>query len=289
MCETQDLQSALFVNGIESFRKRDMRPICSASNFGSTKESFYLTERTVVLYKTNGRAIMKEIEITTATASRVARGERTRQQILESAVDIASAEGLEGLTIGRLAQELEMSKSGLFAHFGSKEELQIATIEMARDIFVREIVDPSAAFGVGVVRLQAMLEMWLSYVERNIFKGGCFFAAAAAEFDSRPGAVRDLIMKLCRAWLNMIEGEVRQAQRLGHIHESIDATQLAFELHALAHGANWAYQLFSDKRAFARAREGIGRSLQESSTPEGSQLLQSSAGRVRKPATKRTK
>jgi len=258
---------------------------------------FHLTERTVVLYKTNGRAIqkihfgvnVKEIAITKAAVNRVARGERTRLQILEVAVDIASAEGLEGLTIGRLAQELQMSKSGLFAHFGSKEELQIATIEMARDIFVREIVDPSSEFGRGIGRLQAMLEMWLSYVERNIFKGGCFFAAAAAEFDSRPGAVRDLIMKLCRSWLNMIEGEVRQSQTLGHINESIDATQLAFELHALAQGANWAYQLFSDKRAFARAREGIKRSLQQSSLPAGQQLLQSSVGRAGKSASRRAK
>jgi AcrR family transcriptional regulator len=231
---------------------------------------------------------MKEIEISKA-AKRAPRGEQTRQEILETAVDIASAEGLEGLTIGRLAQELSMSKSGLFAHFGSKEELQIATIQTARDIFVREIVDPVSEIEKGIVRLQAMLEKWLSYVERRIFKGGCFFAAAAAEFDSRPGAIRDLVVKLSKSWLHMIEGEARQAQQVDQIDNELDATQLAFELHSLAHGANWAYQLFGDKRAFVRAREAINNRLQESATAAGLRLLQSGAGKPRKAAAKRVK
>lgn len=231
---------------------------------------------------------MKEIEISKA-AKRAHRGEQTRQEILETAVNIASAEGLEGLTIGRLAQELAMSKSGLFAHFGSKEELQIATIETARDIFVREIVDPLSEIEKGIARLQAMIEKWLSYVERRIFKGGCFFAAAAAEFDSRPGAIRDLIVKLSKSWLHMIEGEARQAQQVDQIDNQLDATQLAFELHALAHGANWAYQLFGDKRAFVRAREAINNRLRESATPAGLRLLQSDTGKAKKVAAKRTK
>lgn len=231
---------------------------------------------------------MKEIEIS-KIAKRAARGEQTRQEILETAVDIASAEGLEGLTIGRLAQELSMSKSGLFAHFGSKEELQIATIQTARDIFVREIIDPLSEIEKGIARLQTMLEKWLSYVERRIFKGGCFFAAAAAEFDSRPGAIRDLIVKLSKAWLGMIEGEARQAQHVDQIDSELDAAQMAFELHSIAHGANWAYQLFGDKRAFARSREAINHRLHEWATPAGLRLLQSSASKAKKAAAKRAK
>ncbi|HYG79697.1 MAG TPA: TetR/AcrR family transcriptional regulator, partial [Pyrinomonadaceae bacterium] len=122
--------------------------------------------------------------------ARRAHGERTRQAILEAAVHIASEEGLEGLTIGRLASELSMSKSGLFAHFGSKEELQLATVEAARAVFVREVVGPAFAAEKGLARLWKLCEVWLGYVEGEVFRGGCFFTAAAAEFDGRPGAVR---------------------------------------------------------------------------------------------------
>ena len=128
----------------------------------------------------------------TEMRGRAARGQRTREAILKTAVDVASAEGLEGLTIGRLAAELEMSKSGLFAHFGSKEELQLATIGAAREIFVDEVVRPAFENDPGLSRLWALLDSWLRYAEAGIFKGGCFFAAASAEFDGRPGPVRVL-------------------------------------------------------------------------------------------------
>jgi AcrR family transcriptional regulator len=152
--------------------------------------------------KTNVRAILARVTMSTATKqvsaghgnaaqARKARGDRTRQAILEAAVDIASAEGLEGLTIGRLASELSMSKSGLFAHFGSKEELQLATVEAARDIFIREVIRPSFTAAKGLTRLWKLCDVWLAYVRGEVFRGGCFFAAAAAEFDGRPGPVRD--------------------------------------------------------------------------------------------------
>src|SRR5215471_17440185 len=126
---------------------------------------------------------------------------KTRQEILRIAVDIASAEGLEGLSIGRLASELQMSKTGIFAHFGSKEQLQLATVDVAKQVFVEQIVQPALKHARGKVRLVAMLENWIGYVERIVFRGGCFFAAASAEFDSRPGAVRDVIANLTKAWL----------------------------------------------------------------------------------------
>ena len=136
-----------------------------------------------------------------AAKARKARGDRTRQAILEVAVDVASAEGLEGLTIGRLAAELSMSKSGLFAHFGSKEELQLATVEAARDIFIREVIRPSFEAGKGLARLWKLCDVWLAYVRSEVFRGGCFFAAAAAEFDGRPGLVRDRVAGIMKEWL----------------------------------------------------------------------------------------
>src|SRR5215470_11915451 len=126
---------------------------------------------------------------------------RTRSDILKVAVDIASAEGLEGLSIGRLASELSMSKTGIFAHFGSKEQLQLATVDTAKQVFVEQVVQSALQKPRGVPRLMTMLENWLGYVERIVFRGGCFFAAASAEFDSRPGLVRDQIAELTRSWL----------------------------------------------------------------------------------------
>src|SRR5262249_38739798 len=119
----------------------------------------------------------------------VAKGARTRDSILRVAVNLASVEGLEGLTIGRLADELKMSKSGLFAHFGSKEDLQLATVEMARRIFVEHVVQPALAEPEGMPRLWALCNGWLSHVENHVFQGGCFFTAASFEFDSRSGPV----------------------------------------------------------------------------------------------------
>jgi len=202
-----------------------------------------------------------------------ARGAKTRNEILQAAVHIASAEGLEGLTIGGLADELHMSKSGLFAHFGSKEELQLAVVAKARDIFVREVVEPAFKSERGLVRLLAMLDAWLDYVGRSVFRGGCFFMASAIEFDSRPGQVRDLIAGLSHSWLDAIENEARHAQTLGQLDSRVDASQLAFELHALGHAANWYYNIFQDKRAFDQARNGILDRLRQGATPSLLKLL----------------
>jgi AcrR family transcriptional regulator len=208
-----------------------------------------------------------------------ARGAKTREEILQAAVHIASEEGLEGLTIGRLADELHMSKSGLFAHFGSKEELQLAVVSKARDIFVREVVEPAYKRDRGLARLLAMIDEWLAYVGRNVFRGGCFFMSSAIEFDSRPGQVRDLIAELSRSWLDAIEQEARFAQALGQLDARVDAAQLAFELHALGHEANWCYNLFQDKRVFERARTGVLDRLRQGATPGLLSLLASKGSR----------
>jgi AcrR family transcriptional regulator len=186
-----------------------------------------------------------------------ASAETIRRKILRRAVDIASAEGLEGLSIGGLAEAMRMSKSGIFAHFGSKKELQLATVETAKDIFTQLVVAPAMGKARGVERLQAMLENWLRYVEKGVFSGGCFFFAASAEFDSRRGAVRNRIAELMQNWLRGLEHEIAYARKGGELASSIQPAQLAFELHACVQEANWAFKLFEEKSAIRLARRAI--------------------------------
>jgi AcrR family transcriptional regulator len=184
-----------------------------------------------------------------------AKSASTRTAILQRAVDLASAEGLEGLTIGRLANELRMSKSGLFAHFGSKEELQLATLGAAAERMFAEVIAPAQAEPEGAPRLLAYCERYIDCLERQVFAGGCFFAAAASEFDDRPGAVRDAIRDGVRAWLRELE---RQASLAG----AAEPAELAFEIYSLALGANACSRLLEEGSAFARARAAIERRLE---------------------------
>ena len=185
------------------------------------------------------------------------RGERTRQLILDTAAEIASAEGLEGLTIGRLATELDMSKSGLFAHFGSKEELQLATVLRAREIFVDAVFRPAMELPRGLARLHGLFQLWIDYADGKIFRGGCFFAAAATEFDSRPGPVRDAIAQAWKEWLFGLETAVKKAQELGELDPAVDPRQLAYELNAIATAANTYSQLLDDPEVWERTRRSV--------------------------------
>ena len=218
-------------------------------------------------------SVNKQLLKPAPSRGRKAQGEGTRKAILETAVHIASAEGLEGLTIGRLATDLSMSKSGLFAHFGSKEDLQVATVEAARSIFIREVIHPAFEGERGLLGLWRLCDAWLSYVESGVFRGGCFFAAVAAEFDGRPGPVRNRIAEIMKEWLATLRRSVAEAQTAGELSKEVDPTQMAFEFNALELGANWAFQLYGDKQAFARAREAILKSLHRQATPKGSLLL----------------
>jgi AcrR family transcriptional regulator len=184
-----------------------------------------------------------------------------RDAILNRAVDLASVEGLEGLTIGRLATELRMSKSGLFDHFGSKQDLQLATVERARAILWREVVEPAGAAEQGLPRLRALLEGYLAYLERDVLPGGCFLTAAATEFDGRPGPVRDAIAAAGRAWARELETQAELARAQGELPADTDPLQLVFELSAAPTRANLVYQLYGDRTAFARARTAIARLL----------------------------
>jgi AcrR family transcriptional regulator len=225
-----------------------------------------LPERTVVLYTR---------DLTAPSITRIQQGEETRQNILRLAVDVASTHGLESLSIGELSKELGMSKSGLFAHFGSKEDLQIATIEAAEEMFGKAIIKPAHAAAPGLGRLTNLLEGYIRYLEQPIFSGGCFFAAAAAEFDDQPGRVRDRIALSMRKWFGMIEAECRHAVEAGQLDPATDPEQLAFELEAFKHRANFGRRLMADQDAFERARRGIQNRLRSIVTPAGRPLLPS--------------
>ncbi|HYC81558.1 MAG TPA: TetR/AcrR family transcriptional regulator [Solirubrobacterales bacterium] len=180
-----------------------------------------------------------------ASAAAANKGERTREAILETAVELASAEGLEGLTIGRLAAELRMSKSGLFAHFGSKQELQLATVAAAGERFRAEVIEPARALPPGAERLRAIGNGYLDRV--NDYVGGCFWFAVTAEYDDRPGPVRDAIAAAMDAWLGLIAAEARAA---GHP----DPDRFAFEFYAAGLGANARFRLAGERRGFDYAR-----------------------------------
>jgi AcrR family transcriptional regulator len=185
----------------------------------------------------------------TGAASRT-KGERTRAAILERAVDLATVEGLEGLTIGRLAADLEMSKSGLFAHFGSKQELQLATVGAAAERFRATVIEPSLAAPDGAPRLRAMAERYLDYL--GTYAGGCFWGSTASEYDDRPGPVRDAIAATLDLWMAEL---IRQSTAAG----VADPDRYAFELYSVVMGANSRYRLTGDRGVFDLARASLAR------------------------------
>jgi AcrR family transcriptional regulator len=183
----------------------------------------------------------------------------TRRAILDRAVDVASREGLEGMTIGRLAGELSMSKAGVIGHFGSKQALQLAALEEASAIFVERVWRPVEHFEPGLPRLLAICEAWVGYLRDNCFAGGCFLTGTAAEFDARPGPVRDAIAASLRRWSKVLAREARVAVEAGDL--DVDPDQVAFEIGALAAGANQAIQLFGDRAGADRALLAMRRVL----------------------------
>jgi AcrR family transcriptional regulator len=184
-------------------------------------------------------------------------GARSRAAILKGATELATLEGLEGLSIGRLADHIGMSKSGVFAHFGSKEELQLATIEAAQEIFEHEVVRPALAYAPGLAQLLEYSEAYLSYLERRVFPGGCFFACVAAEVDSRDGAVTDELRELMAGGLVALADMVRDAQARGEVDAGSDPAQVAFEIDSLLHGANAGFNLYRSDEPLERARRAI--------------------------------
>jgi AcrR family transcriptional regulator len=192
---------------------------------------------------------------------RLTHGERRRREILATALDLGSVEGLESLTIGRLAAATGMSKSGLFAHFGSKQELQLAAVERAQADFERRVLEPPQRAEPGLARLRALLGAWLDYVERIEFRGGCFFFQTTSEYGSRSGPVHDRLAQLALAWIRSLRVEASVAVRQRELAPGTDPEQLVFGLHAAVQEANWARELLGDARAFERARTAIAAAL----------------------------
>ena len=192
-------------------------------------------------------------------------GLRSRQTILRAAANLATVDGLEGITIGNLAAHIGMSKSGLYAHFGSKEELQLATVDTAGEIFSAEVIRPTEDIADPLEQLRALVDRFLSYLERRVFPGGCFFASVEVEFGTRPGAVQDRITATQRAWRGRLERLIREAQDAGSLDPAEDPAQLAFELDSYLLMGNTSFVLHDDPVHLERARAAIERRLSESS------------------------
>jgi AcrR family transcriptional regulator len=186
---------------------------------------------------------------------------RTRDTILREAARLATVEGIEGLSIARLATAVGLSKSGLFAHFRSKEELQLATIETAGRIFRAEVIDPALEAPPGIAHLRALCDEFLAHLERGVFPGGCFFASVAAEIDTHPGPVHDRALALVAEWFDQLERAAREAQAEGTVKSDEDPTQIAFELDAHLLLANAQYVASGDPTTLDRARRAIERLL----------------------------
>jgi AcrR family transcriptional regulator len=189
-------------------------------------------------------------------------GERSRSAILRQAAQLATVEGITGLSIGRLAEAVGMSKSGLFAHFGSKEELQLATVETANAVFAEQVIEPAEGAPNSLERLRRLSDGYLRYVEAGTFAGGCFFASALAEVDMRPGPVRDVLVAFSEDWLGRLEATARDAQAEGLIDPAEDAGQLAFEIEAALFLANGQFVVARTSEPIERARRAIDRRLQ---------------------------
>ncbi|WP_042382995.1 TetR/AcrR family transcriptional regulator [Streptacidiphilus melanogenes] len=200
------------------------------------------------------------------TDGRVQKGNETRRLVLARAVRIASTEGLTALSIGRLATELDLSKSGVFALFGSKEELQLATVRAAEQVYLDRVITPAQQRPAGLERLWALLEGWLEYSRTRVFPGGCFFYAVGAEFDAQPGRVRDRLVEGSSHWHELINGQLEAARAGGQLTAEADVEQLAFEVLALLEYANAMSLLHDDEAPYARSRRAVLRLLRAEST-----------------------
>lgn len=195
---------------------------------------------------------------------RRARGMRSRAAALERAVQLASRYGLEGLTIGALAADLGVPKSSVFASFGSKEELQLATVAAARKVLFHQVIAVAFAAEEGMPRLIALGEAWCDYLASDVFAGGCFLCAASSEMDGRPGPVRDAVAAVMREWLTVLTSNLEAAVAAGDLHPETDVVALAFRLNALGMAANWQRQLLDDPAGVEHARAGWREELRRS-------------------------
>jgi AcrR family transcriptional regulator len=188
----------------------------------------------------------------------VTKGEETRQAILARAFELATVAGVSGLSIGRLAEATGLSKSGLFAHFGSKEALEVAVVEEASRQFVQDVMVPALRHPRGEPRLRAMFDHWLDWGERP---GGCFFVGVSAELDDRPGPARDALVQACRDWIDSLATAARIAVAEGHLRAELDPDQFAFELYSIMLGEHTFSRFLRDPVSRDRARHAFERLL----------------------------
>ena len=185
------------------------------------------------------------------------KGEVTRQAILERATALASRCGLDGVSIGHLAEDLGLSKSGLFAHFGSKEALQVEILRFAADRFVQAVVRPALAEPRGEPRVRAIFERWMGWSRSHSVPGGCLFVAAASELDDRPGPARDELVRLQKEWMDSIAICFRSGIAEGHFRADADPEQFAHDLYSVMLGYHHAQRLLRDPAADSRARASM--------------------------------
>src|SRR5262245_48109409 len=196
------------------------------------------------------------------------KGEQTRTLILNEAVALASRVGLEGLSIGSLAARLGLSKSGLFAHFGSKEDLQILTLKQAQSLFQETVFSPALTEPRGLPRLRALFSNWLAWLEHDL-PGGCLMLAASVEYDDRPGAVGALLVAGQRELRGAMAKAIRLAIDAGHLSRDTDPWQLAFDLFGIVLAAHHDRRLLGDVRSLDRARAAFERLIETHRAPEG--------------------
>jgi AcrR family transcriptional regulator len=190
----------------------------------------------------------------TPTDGRRARGDRTRAAVLREALQLASVDGLEGLTIAHVADRLGVHKSSVHTAFGSKADLQVAVLRRTREILVEHVIAPSLRAAPGRPRLDAVGEAWFTYLAAGIFEGGCVLSSASTELDGRPGPARDELVAVMTEWLDVLAANARAAIKAGDFDPVADPDQVAFELNAIGMTANWHHQLFGGDPAFRFAR-----------------------------------
>jgi AcrR family transcriptional regulator len=188
---------------------------------------------------------------------RRSKGQTSRETILLTATKLATIKGLSGLSLGDLAAEVGMSKSGLYAHFKDKEELELAMIETAAVIFDHEVLQPAMTANGGTDRLRAAADAYLFHLEHRVFPGGCFFSAVAAELDTRPGPARDRVAEVLNRWLALLKQCLLDAQEFGEIDSNADVDQATFEIEAMLLAANFFFVMSNNPIPLAQARKGL--------------------------------
>ena len=198
------------------------------------------------------------------------RGEETRKRIVERGLSLASSLGLEGITLGVLADELKLSKSGLFAHFDSKEAIQRAVLQEATERFVQQVIAPALSRPRGEPRVRALFENQLAWIRGGNQRGGCIFMSSAVEYDDRPGAIQDQLLQTQRDWLDVIARAAHIAVQEKHFRPGLDPEQFAHEAQAIALGFNYASRLLRDPKALERSQASFEALVARAKSPHTS-------------------